>query len=65
MSFKFNPFTGTFDIDTQGGSGGPNFPNPSEIELEAAETISALKVIYSDDGRAKLYNPSIQLKPIR
>ena len=62
MGFKFNPFTGSFDIDTS-GSGGP-VQNFLELNIPAGETISALKVVYEDNGELFLANNLLDHRPI-
>lgn len=43
MGYKFNPFTGNFDRILKQD-------DPSEVSLEYGEDISALKVVYAENG---------------
>lgn len=65
MSFKFNPFTGTFDIDNNDGGAGPGpSTNFLELTIPAGETISALKLVYEDSGQLFYASNLLDHRPI-
>lgn len=62
MAFKFNPFTGTFDLvdDNAGG----NAVDPSEIIYPAGEAISALNIVFIGNDQVYKADSSLLHRPI-